>query len=253
MIPSKHDLANLATALIAAQVEIHNPSKNRDVTVRPKDGGPSYTFSYATLDAILDGVRPILAKHGLALVQTLVNEGDKKWMRTALLHVSGECIHTDIPLSVDRPGNQALGSAMTYARRYGIISILALCADEDDDANGADGNELQFSNQRPPPTRQQSPPRPATPPPPPRPPENVAVKKGQPPAPAPAPAVKPPPSPEAIAAKQEHDRIMASLTRKIGAEEAQHQVKAIKDRNGPKKWKESVAEMKALDDSTPAT
>lgn len=141
-IQSNPDIGSLAVDLAKAQAELTNPHKNREVTVQPREGR-AYHFSYATLDSILDGVRPILARHRLSIVQLLI-AGDKgPVMRTMLLHASGQSISTDVPVIVDRPGNQALGSGMSYARRYGLIALLALAADSDDDGNEADGNTVK--------------------------------------------------------------------------------------------------------------
>ena len=147
---------DLAAALAAAQGELQNPPKNREVTVQPREGRP-YTFAYATLDAILGQVRPILARHGLCLIQipatVLPTVGDAQpipVLRTILAHKSGATIHADIPLAQERPGNQGMGSALTYARRYGLLGLLAIAAEEDDDANAADGNAVQASRDRAP-------------------------------------------------------------------------------------------------------
>ena len=153
----------LAAALADAQAELKNPPKNREVTVRPREGAP-YSFSYATLDGILDMARPVLAKHGLSLVQVIAQENGEAYVRTYLLHKSGEQIHADVKLMIDRAGNQAMGSAMTYARRYGILGLLCLAADDDEDANAADGNVVERSakpGDKPatPPARQAPPPR----------------------------------------------------------------------------------------------
>lgn len=220
-------IAALAEALAAAQAELSNPHKNREVTVQPREGRP-YSFSYATLDSILDGVRPVLAKHGLAIVQTMVLVGNNATpaMRSTLLHKSGESIATDVPMTIDRPGNQALGSAMTYARRYGLIGLLALAADEDDDGNEADGNKVQERTDRPAPARQ------PTAPPADKPAQADGAKAGS------------------IAAKAEFDKLHASLVAKLGAEETEHQIAAIKKRHGVK-WQAALAEIRALDESTP--
>jgi hypothetical protein len=246
---STEKIASIAEALAAAQAEIQNPHKNREVTVRPREGAP-YSFSYATLDGILDGVRPILAKHGIAIVQTMVLIGDNKTpaMRTTLLHKSGESIGTDVPMTIERNGNQALGSAMTYARRYGLIGLLAIAADEDDDGNSADGNSVEARRERGPAPARQSPGGPTSPPR--REPNNdmgTNGQRGERIAPAPT-LVR---SGEAAAAKAEFERLTASLNAKLGAEEAGHQIAAIKKRNGDK-WQTTLAEVSALDASTPA-
>lgn len=243
-------ISSIAEALAAAQAEIQNPHKNREVTVRPREGSP-YSFSYATLDGILDGVRPILAKNWIAIVQTMVFIGENRTpaMRTTLLHKSGESIGTDVPMTIERNGNQALGSAMTYARRYGLIGLLGIAADEDDDGNSADGNTVEASKTRQPAARQ-SPGGPTAPPR--REPNNDMGTNGQQgeqiaPAAAPAPAR----SGAAAAAKSEFVRLSASLASKLGADEAEHQIAAIRKRNGDK-WQTTLAEVSALDASTPA-
>ncbi len=126
----------LCAALVAAQLELRNPVRNREVTVKSDKG--NYSFAYATLDSILDDVRPVLARNGLALVQIIVFDNAAPAMRTMLIHNSGSMLSCDVPMHMDRPGNQALGSAMTYARRYGVIGLLALAAEDDDDGNEAD-------------------------------------------------------------------------------------------------------------------
>jgi len=229
-------IAAIAAALAAAQAELQNPHRNREVTVQPREGR-AYHFSYATLDSILDGVRPILAKHKLALVQTLELNDQRQAMATTLLHASGEWIATSVPMTMERTGNQALGSAMTYARRYGLIALLGLAADEDDDANGADGNEVQAAQQRTPAPRQ---PQQAAPPQQPQQPQQPQRRQMT------AEQAK-----EAADAKVEFERLTASLAAKLGADEADHQIGALRKRNGDN-WRKTLAEVRALDESTPA-
>jgi len=140
-------IAQLAKALAAAQAEITNPQKNREVTVSTKTGG-SYKFKYATLDGILDAVRPALTKNGLWFVQTLANGDGKYRLETTLMHESGEWVQSEQPLFVSDATNQAFGSALTYAKRYALTGMLGIAADEDDDGNGADGNHIKESTDR---------------------------------------------------------------------------------------------------------
>ena len=138
----------IATALAEAQKSIKNPEKNREVTVRSDKG--SYKFRYATLDCILDTVREPLTTNGLWFTHTL-DEGDGGKFRlvTTLLHKSGQWIASEQPLFVEKAGsNQAFGSALSYAKRYAVMGLFALSADEDDDANHADGNTVQSSTER---------------------------------------------------------------------------------------------------------
>jgi hypothetical protein len=138
----------LATALAKAQGAMVNPERNRTVKVTTR-GGSSYEFKYATLDAILGTIRKPLADNGLSFTQTLANgEGGKFRLVTSLLHESGQWVRSEQPILVQEQGNQAFGSALTYARRYAVTAMLGIAADEDDDANGADGNRIDDKKDR---------------------------------------------------------------------------------------------------------
>jgi len=96
-------------------------------------------FQYASLGHILDTIKPHLLKHGLILSQTATPDGSE--MITSIMHTSGEVIESRVPMAADtstgRSGPQAQGSAITYARRYGITTALLLVADSDDDGQTA--------------------------------------------------------------------------------------------------------------------
>ena len=108
-------------------------------TVAPKDSKGNYG-TYTSLAAVLS-----VAKEGSAFgfchLQTLRPLGMEAAdvghiLTTTLLHVSGEQIQSEIflPSKTDTRGNymQALGSALTYARRYALLAIYGLAADDDD-------------------------------------------------------------------------------------------------------------------------
>lgn len=93
---------------------------------------------YATLPHILNVITPILKKNGLVIVQPVINNA----VVTKLIHIdSGEMIESvyDI-VCKDATNPQQIGSAVSYARRYSISSILNLNIDDDDDGNSATGN-----------------------------------------------------------------------------------------------------------------
>lgn len=130
--------AQLAAALAAAQGQFPKIPRDRTVRVKLRSGG-EYTFAYAPLDTILECVRPALAKNGLAVTQAVVaDEKGTEFVRTTLIHSSGEWIAGDQPLFVGSGDNaaQAYGGGVTYARRYGLTSLLCIAAEDDDDANG---------------------------------------------------------------------------------------------------------------------
>jgi len=144
--------AQVAAALAAAQGAFPVIPRDRTVTVtsrRQREDGTraSYQFSYAPLSTILEKVRPALAANGLALAQSVVaNAEGAEFIRTMLLHSSGEWLANETPLFTSASDNQSQGyaSGMTYARRYGVSAILCIAADDDDDGNGnEDGQRVQ--------------------------------------------------------------------------------------------------------------
>lgn len=152
------EIAKLAAALAAAQKNFAPIPKNREVTVRSQKG--DYKFKYATLDGILSATVPALAEQGLALVQTIIHDNDgNPGLETTLYHSSGEWLRNVTPMFLTGrqtqdgrtlpPSNQELGSAQSYARRYGISALLCVAADEDDDGNIADGNHIENSRDVP--------------------------------------------------------------------------------------------------------
>ena len=123
----------LAKALSAAQGEFPAIERSRKV-----DTG-KFSYSYAPLDAILAAVRPVLAKHELALTQTLDSlEPVGPVLRTQLLHSSGESVGGYFPLDTVGLSPQQLGSLLTYTRRYALVAILGVAAEEDDDAGAVE-------------------------------------------------------------------------------------------------------------------
>lgn len=133
--------AELAAALARAQGEFGTIRKAHTAQVQTRTGG-AYSYSFADLAAVLEAVRPALSKHELALVQLptvrLADGAAVVGVETILAHSSGASISTTLELPVDAATPQAIGSGMTYARRYSVLALLGIAAeDEDDDAQGA--------------------------------------------------------------------------------------------------------------------
>jgi len=121
----------LADALAKAQSEMNNAPLNKT--------NPHFKSKYADLASIRDAVIPALSKHGLALMQYTVNTDAGLALRTRLAHSSGQWIEGEYPLPVVLDKPQAMGSALTYAKRYGMATMVGISVDEDDDANAAQG------------------------------------------------------------------------------------------------------------------
>ncbi len=90
---------------------------------------------YATLRSVLDVLKPILTKNGFALSHRQGADENGMYCDTMLMHESGGMFETRVHLINERKNMQGLGSAITYARRYGV-SMLCNIATEDDDAEG---------------------------------------------------------------------------------------------------------------------
>ncbi len=120
-------------ALAAALVEFQ-----KNAPIIAKDGtNPHYGNKYATLAAIMDAVLPKLAANALAVSQHPCELNGFPALKTILMHDSGEILESTMLLAVDKGGPQAQGSALTYARRYAVLAVLGLVADEDDDGEAA--------------------------------------------------------------------------------------------------------------------
>jgi len=106
-----------------------------------KDKANDFTKSrYATLNSVMDSCMEILTENGIWLSQYPVGvQGDGKLLGlvTKLVHVeSGEWQSSLLVMPLPKSDPQGYGSAMTYARRYGLSAMVGIVT-EDDDANSA--------------------------------------------------------------------------------------------------------------------
>lgn len=123
-------IKELATALAKAQGEIKGAVKD--------SANPFFKSKYADLSSVVEAIRAAFSKHGLAYSQC-VEPSDKDEVRveTVILHASGEWLSCGVlALPVSKADAQGFGSAITYARRYGLSAAVGV-APEDDDGNAA--------------------------------------------------------------------------------------------------------------------
>ena len=100
---------------------------------------PNFKSNYITLNKVLDVVIPLLKERGVLLSQPLSLVQGAPALITSFTDVeSGEKIYEIVPLVLEKHTPQGLGSAITYFRRYSILSALGLVGDEDDDAEAAE-------------------------------------------------------------------------------------------------------------------
>jgi len=117
-------MKEIYTKLYNLQLEIGSISK--DVT------NPFYRSKYFDINSLIGQLNPLLKKHGLLLMQPIINNE----VKSIIVEINGDGkVESGINLP-DIPDPQKLGSAITYFRRYTLVSLLALQA-EDDDGNKA--------------------------------------------------------------------------------------------------------------------
>ena len=123
-------IGKIAEALAEFQAEVKDPARDKD--------NPYFKSKYVAIDGLLAAVRPILAKHGLSVIQSTGGNGQDISVTTEILHTSGEWIRTDaLVLKAVKADPQGAGSAVTYGRRYSLSAALGVAWDDDDDGNAA--------------------------------------------------------------------------------------------------------------------
>lgn len=123
------DLKDLAAALSKAQSEIKGALKDST--------NPHFKSKYADLASVWDAFREPFTKHGLSLFQSAHSTRDSVTVMSMLLHESGQYLRDSLTLYPSKGNDpQAMGSAITYGRRYLAAAMAGVCP-EDDDGNAA--------------------------------------------------------------------------------------------------------------------
>lgn len=127
-VPSQPEALSVYAALLRAREEFAPVVKDETADVG------KYTYKYVELSTLLAAVTPALSKYGLIVVQTVDHTEHGPVLVTRLVHVdSGTEIGSSYPLQPARPNDpQALGGAVTYARRYALLCILGVAPEDDD-------------------------------------------------------------------------------------------------------------------------
>jgi ERF superfamily len=136
---SSESFAALAAALAKAQAHLVNPEKSLTATIAGgRPGEAARSFRYAPLSSGLEIVRKTFSEHQIAVMQTTaVDQASRTLTLTTLLaHSSGEWIASYWPVcSVAEIANpQRMGAALTYARRYGLFTLVGIAGEDDLDA-----------------------------------------------------------------------------------------------------------------------
>lgn len=124
---------SLYAALAAAQSEMGKALKDSN--------NPHFKSKYADLASVMDACMPSLTKHGIAVLQPPYHDETGRYVKTILVYgETGEMAECLVPLIIGKNDMQGYGSAVTYARRYGLMSMAGI-APEDDDGNAAGNGE----------------------------------------------------------------------------------------------------------------
>ena len=126
--------SHLAAALAELQAELPEIKKSETA-----DTG-KYTYTYAGLAAITERIMPLLSKHGLSFITKPAFVGDRFVLACSLLHKSGEREDGEYPLPTTGTP-QAIGSAITYGRRYSLCAMTGIAPEEDDDGAAAEAEK----------------------------------------------------------------------------------------------------------------
>lgn len=132
---------NLISALIAARKEMGPIIKDRSASIPTSKGGV-IKYSYADLSDVIDVIYPVLLKHGLVLTQhpgVGYTDSPSIVVYGRLFHESGEEIDLgNTPIFMPQNADaRAVGSAISYARRYQLLAALGLAAEDDDGAEAS--------------------------------------------------------------------------------------------------------------------
>jgi hypothetical protein len=135
---SSDSIGAIAAALAKAQGELTNPEKSLVGTISSPLREGDRTFRYAPLSSGLDIVRKSLGRHEIATVQTTTIDKEVGLIRltTMLAHSSGEWLSSDWPVCPvsDTAAPQRMGTALTYARRYSLFTLVGIAGEDDLDA-----------------------------------------------------------------------------------------------------------------------
>lgn len=127
--PEPPDAPTLSAAMALAFGEIEGATKSAN--------NPHFKTKYADLTAVIEAIKPALIKHGLFFTQCPVPSEGGVQVETVLHHSSGEHLSLgSLFVPANKQDAQGYGSALTYARRYALVTAFGVPV-EDDDGNAA--------------------------------------------------------------------------------------------------------------------
>ena len=112
--------------------------QGKAASVKKEKTNPFFNSAYADINDILKSILPITSSCGLAISQGNRYDVNSNgfYVTTTLYHVSGQWIKSEVRMPIGgKKDAHAIGSAITYGRRFGLSAILGISVDSDDDGN----------------------------------------------------------------------------------------------------------------------
>lgn len=124
------EIDKIAKALSACQADVKAAAEDKK--------NPHFRSQYSSLNSIWQACREALSKNGLSVSQLTSCDGDMLMLNTLLMHESGQWLMSTMPIISAKATPQAMGSSITYMRRYCLAAIVGVASGEDDDGNEAE-------------------------------------------------------------------------------------------------------------------
>jgi hypothetical protein len=140
IVMQSSEIGKLAEALAKAQSQMQAALKD--------SSNPFFKSKYADLSSVWNSCREPLTRNGLAVIQTTDGADGVIELITTLVHSSGEFIRGRLPLKPVKSDPQGVGSAISYARRYGLSSIVGVVQEDDDAEQAMSRNDKSNGNSK---------------------------------------------------------------------------------------------------------
>lgn len=131
-----HEAKQISDPYESAEIDKLTTARAKAASEYPKIGfnqeNPYFKSSYADLDAIMQSIRPILAKNGLVIeYRTVIKAEGSTELRTRILHSSGQFSETRVRIIPTKNDQQSYASALTYMKRHQTMALLNVTISED--------------------------------------------------------------------------------------------------------------------------
>lgn len=134
------DIKEIAIALVKVQSALNRAKKDSE--------NPHFKSKYADLTAVWDACHAALQGADVAVIQGPgVDDNGNAFVETMLLHKSGQFIKSRAIAKPVRLDPQAIGSATTYLRRYGLAAMVGVVQEDDDGNGGSDTSKKPLDDQ----------------------------------------------------------------------------------------------------------